>query len=185
MLQGNQIRRGMIIIYNEEPCLVLEHQLRAQGRQGGLNQTKLKNLLNGSITNVRFNATEKVEQADISFRTMQYLYSDTSGSVFMDLNSFEQITIPTENIPMGQAFLKEEQKYVVQFYEGQVISVQLPKKIALKVTRSPQAVKGNTANNPQKEVEVETGYKVMVPMFIKEGDIIEVNTETGLYSGKS
>ncbi|BCX14165.1 MAG: elongation factor P [Candidatus Dojkabacteria bacterium] len=185
MIQGNQVRRGMVIMHNNEPCLVLDHQLRAQGRQGGLNQTKLKGLLSGSITNVRFNAAEKVEPADVSYKTMQYIFVDGDNAVFMDLETYEQISIPVENIPMETAFLKEEEKYIVQFYEGKVISVQLPKKITLKVTNAPQAVKGDTANNPQKEVIVETGYKLLAPMFIKEGDLIEINTETGLYSGKA
>lgn len=172
-------------MHNDEPTLVLSHSIASMGRQGAHNKTKVKGLISGNIVPVTFYGNDKVEEAEVSYQNVQYVYADGEQAVFMNLETYEQLFILIENIPYGTDFLKEEEKYVAQFYEGKVISIQLPKKVALKVTSAPAAVKGDTANNPQKEVTTETGYKVMTPMFIKEGDLVEVNTETGLYSGKA
>lgn len=184
MIQGNQIRKGMLIMHNNEPTLVLSHSIASMGRQGAHNKTKVKGLISGNIVPVTFYGNDKVEEAEVNYKTVQFVYEDGNSSVFMNPETYEQIYVQTENIPGEKDFLKEEVKYVAAFYDGKVISIQLPKKVALKVTRAPEAIKGDTANNPQKEVETETGFKAMTPMFIKEGDVIEINTETGEYTGK-
>ncbi len=185
MLLGNQIRKGGVIVHNGEPHLVVSHFIQKFGRGGAHNKTKLKSLITGSSFPVTYNSTDRVEEADVSRRTMQFLYNDTEKAYFMDPETFDQVEILTDEINGGTDYLKADQKYIALFFEDNLISIEVPLKVSMKVTSAPPAVKGDSANNPQKEATTETGAKVMVPLFIKEGDIIEVNTEDNGYTGKN
>lgn len=183
-LNSNEIRKGIVIIHDGAPCLVLSHAFKKMGRAGANNKTKLKNLMTGAITQVTFGGNERAEEADVINKNIQYLYSDGSKAFFMDPNSFEQLEVDVENIPGEMDYLKEEEKYQGVFFEGNIISIILPKKMSFKVTEAPAGAKGDSANNPQKEITLETGLKINAPLFIKEGETVLVNTEFGEYAGR-
>ncbi|MDQ6985450.1 MAG: elongation factor P [Candidatus Dojkabacteria bacterium] len=183
-LSSNEIKKEKIIIYRDQPHIVISHEMKKFGRGGASNSTKLKNLITGSNISVTFSGSEKADEADVVSNNIQFLYSDETKAYFMDPISFEQVEVEIENIPGERSFLKEEELYLGMFFNDKIISITLPKKMSLEVTSASSRVKGDTANNPQKEVTVETGFVVKVPMFIKQGDIIQINTDEGSYTGK-
>jgi len=180
----SELTRGMIILYNNEPHVLIEKEFYSPGKGGAFTRTKLKNIKTGKIVNQVFKSNEKVDQLDVETKTMQYLYSDEQDAYFMDPDSFEQLNVPLEMIDRGTDFLHTEAKYIIIIYENQAISVQLPSKIALVVTETADAVKGNTSGNATKDAVLETGAKVQVPLFIRQNEKVIVNTETGLYVSK-
>jgi len=179
-----EITRGMIIRFNNEPHIVMEKEFRAMGKGSAFNRVKLKNIKTGKFVNQVFKSGEKVEELDVMTMNMQYLYADDSKGYFMNPETFDQIELSLDLIPGGTDWLHADSKYVMTIFEEQVIYVQLPAKISLIVTETTDAVKGDTATNASKEATLETGVKVQVPLFIKQGDKIIVNTDTGTYFSK-
>ena len=180
----SELTRGMIISYNNEPHLLIEKEFYSPGKGGAFTRTKLKNIKTGKIVNQVFKSNEKVDELEVDTKTMQYLYADEKDAYFMDPVSFDQISVPLDMIDRGTDFLHAEGKYILIIFEGVAISVQLPGKIALIVNETSDAVKGNTSGNATKEAILETGAKVYVPLFIKQGEKVLINTETGLYDSK-
>ena len=184
MALTSNITRGMVIMYNNEPCIVIDKEFYAPAKGASFHRTKIKNIKTGKIISHTVKSVEKVEEIDVDTKTMQFLYSDDTYAYFMDPVSFDQIEVPLEQIPSGTDYLHTDGKYVLLIYEGKAISVQLPLKIILAVTETGEGVKGNTATNATKEAIVETGLKVFVPLFVKIGDRISINTESGTYYSK-
>lgn len=184
-LIANEIKKGKVILYNNEPTLVLSHEFSKTGRAGSVNRTKLKGLKTGAIVGYTFAGNEKAEEVEVINRNIQFLYDDGSTAYFMDPVSFDQYEVEIDNIPSGKDYLMAGISYQGLFYEDKVISIVLPKKIDLLVTEAAPGVKGDTAGNAQKEVVLETGAKVHTPLFIKVGDRILVNTEMGTYVSKA
>jgi len=180
-----ELRRGMIIEFNGEPHIIVEKEFRSSGKGSSLNRCRLKSIRSGKFFDQVFKAGEKVEELEVDTRTMQYVYIDGTEAYFMDPETFDQISLSVDNIPGGTDFLHTESKYIMTFYEGKVIYVQLPQKMTLQVTDTYDVVKGDTATNASKEATLETGVKVQVPLFIKKGDVIIINTETGTYFSKA
>lgn len=184
MADTTELRRGMIILHNNEPHILLDREFYSPGKGGAFNRVKLKNIRTGKIINDVFKSGEKVNELDIETKSMIFTYLEGQQANFMDPETYDQLSVPLDRIPEGTAFLHTETKYIMSFYNGDVIYVQLPQKITLAVTETTDATKGNTVNNATKEATVETGYKLHVPMFIKNGDKIIINTETGTYFSK-
>ena len=180
----SELRRGMIIAFNNEPHLLIEKEFYSPGKGGAFTRTKLKNIKTGKIVTNVFKSAEKVDELDIETKTMQYLYEDGKDAYFMHPETFEQINVGLDMIDKGKAFLHTEAKYILIIFEGMAISVQLPPKLGLQVIETGDAVKGNTSGNATKEAILETGYKIYVPLFIKQGEKIIINTETGQYVSK-
>ena len=180
----SELRRGMIISFNNVPHLLIEKEFYSPGKGGAFTRTKLKNIQSGKIVNNVFKSGEKVDELDIETKTMQFLYSDEKEAYFMDPETFEQLSVELEMIDHGTAFLHTEGKYILIIFEGKAISVQLPSKLALIVNETSDAVKGNTSGNATKEAILETGYKAYVPLFIKQGEKVIINTENGTYVSK-
>lgn len=175
-----RLRPGQAIVYHDEPYLVMEAAHHKMGRAGAVVRSKLKNFKTNSVVEVTFQGNETLRLADLQFKKSQFLYNDDSGAHFMDEN-YEQFTL-TKAVPAGELkYLKEGQDIDIAFFAGEPIFIKLPPKVDLKVVEAPPAVKGDTANSPSKTVKLETGLEVSTPMFVKEGDIIRVNTETGEY----
>ncbi len=174
----------MIIMFNGEPHILVEKEFYSPGKGGAFNRCKLKNIKTGKFVNHVFRSEEKVNELDVETRNMQYLYADDNFAYFMNPDTFEQINLSLDLIPGKTDYLHESGKYIMSFYEDEVIFVQLPAKISLIVTETSDAVKGNTATNAYKEATLETGLKVQVPLFIKQGDKIIINTDTGSYFSK-
>lgn len=184
MVSSTNVRKGMVILFNNEPALVLSHDIAKYGRAGSHNRCKIKGLKSGKIFNYDFYGNDKAEEVEVSSRNLQYLYHDEHKVYLMDQSSFEQAEVDLENIPGEATYLKEGVNYIGMFYEGEVISLQLPKKIAFEVIEAPEAVRGDTSGNALKEVKLENGVTFKAPLFIKKGDVILINTDTEEYAGK-
>ena len=177
--------KGMYLLEEGRVFIVQERQLKTQGRQGGLIILKMKALDNGQIVNKTIKAGAKVEYVEPETKEVQFLYSDNEGSYFMESDTYETVMIPKVVIGDYVKFLKEGESVLVMVHEGKILTVKEHPSVNLTVTEASDAVRGNTSSSATKEVTLETGYKVHVPLFIKVGDIVKINTETGEYSGKA
>ena len=191
MLEYNEITERKYIIFEDEPFEVLSsHVFRKQQRKP-VNATKLRSLLTGRITEHSFHVSDKVEEADISKREVKFLYTNKGEYWFSDVkDASKRFPLPESLIGSGAKFLKENTVVDALIFDdgksddGKIIGLKLPIKMDLRVTEAHPAVKGNTAQGASKMIKVETGAEIQVPMFIKEGDIVRVNTETGQYTDR-
>ena len=181
----NNIVKGMFILYNKEPHLVVDRVFYSPGKGAAFNRTRLESLKTGKIVSQTFKSNEKVEEIDVETKTMQFIYVDENNAFFMDPQTYEQISVSLDVIDHGTNYLHTDAKYVTINYEGEVLSVQLPGKIILQITETSDASRGNTATNATKEAVLETGAKVQVPLFIRQGEKVIVNTESSTYVGKA
>jgi len=178
----NDIKQGMTIIYNNEPHKVLvAHFVRMQMRKPVM-QTKLRNIINGKVVEYNFKPGDKVEAGDVELKKVNFLYSAGQEYFFMDNESYEQFSFTQEKLGEKIKFLKESSEVQLISFNEQPIGIELPPKMTFKVTAAPAGTKGDSAQGRvTKTAVIETGYPVAVPLFVKEGDIIRVNTETGEY----
>lgn len=181
MLNFNQIKTGRIIKANGEPFIIIKTDHHKMGRGGAVLKVKCRNLINGAILEQTYQGAEKAEEADTETKKANFMYKDKDEAYFMDNASYEQFNLPLEELGEQIAFLKEGVDVDVLYFESRPVSISLPIKMEFKVTSAPPGVKGNSAGNVNKQVEIETGAKVNVPMFIGEGDVIRINTDTGEY----
>ena len=177
--------KGMYLLEEGRVFIIQERQLKTQGRQGGLIILKMKALDNGQIVNKTIKAGAKVEYVEPETKEVQFLYSDNEGSYFMESETYETVMIPNGVIGDYVKFLKEGESVLVMVHEGKILTVKEHPSVNLTVTEATDAVRGNTSSSATKEVTLETGYKVHVPLFIKVVDVVKINTETGTYSGKA
>jgi elongation factor P len=164
---------------------VLDKDLNTPGNWRAILQLKLKNLKTGSIALNRVRPEDKVEQAYLDKREMQYLYSEGDGYVFMDNENYDQITLGKEWVGDQILYLKENDNVQVVLYEGKPISLELPEKVELRVTETEPSLKGATAQAQYKSATVETGLKVMVPAFVEAGEKIAIDTRSGEYLSRA
>lgn len=177
--------KGMYIKEDGRFFYLQDRKLKTQGRQGGLVIMRLKAMDNGQILNKTVKSGTKVEYITPETKEVQYLYNDESGVYFMDMETYESISISKDVIGEYINYLKEGESILILTYEGNILSVKENPTVVLEVVEADDAVKGNTANAATKLVTVETGYSVHVPLFIKKGDRIKINTESGTYSSKA
>ena len=176
-------KTGMTILYNNQIYSIVEFQHVKPGKGQAFVRTKLRNLRTGATTEYSFSAGEKLEQAMIEKRKMQYLYGGAEYC-FMDMETYDQVEIPAERLEWESKFLLEGANIEIVFYGSEILGLNLPEKVSLEVTESSPAVAGNTATNALKEVTCETGLVVKVPMFIEQGDHIIVSTWDGKYNSR-
>ncbi len=178
----NDIKKGLNIVHESEPYTVIEaHFVRMQQRKPVM-QTKIKNLLNGKVVEINYHPGDKVEEADLQRKKVDYLYNDGANYFFMDPDSCEQFELPKDNLETILGYLLEGDKVDALYFNDKPVAVSLPNTVALKVTSAPEGVRGNTAQGKvTKSAELETGLNLQVPLFIKTGDVIKINTETGEY----
>lgn len=174
------LKKGTVIELDGKPFKVIEYSQKVMGRGGSIVNVRLKNLIDGAVLAKTFKGADKIEPASVTSQSVQYLYIDTELH-FMDPESFEQFAISPDLGEEAILYLKEGDTVSLQFFNGQVINVELPKNVFLRVTYAEDVVKGDTANALSKDAVVETGLTVKVPAFIKVGDEISVDTETGAY----
>ncbi|WP_027121564.1 elongation factor P [Mycoplasma leonicaptivi] len=184
MINVNEFKPGITFQDENEIYVVLEAQHSKQGRGQANVKVKVKNLRTGSTTIKSYTGGDKVKPAHIDKRKMDYLYNDGENIILMDRETYEQIEISNKLVEWELNFLKEGSEVQIRKFENEVLDIELNTNISLKVEYAPDAVKGNTTTNPQKKVKLETGFELETPMFIKEGDVIIVSTETGKYVGK-
>ncbi|MBF0545673.1 MAG: elongation factor P [Candidatus Riflebacteria bacterium] len=180
-ITANDIRRNMIIIFNNELCQVVEVEFVRPGNWRAMAQTKLRSIKTGAIFQQRFQTTEKVDEAVVETRTMQYLYSSETMHHFMDVQNYEQMDMNNEFVGDSKKFLKEQMEITVKLYEGKPIGIELPTWVVLKVLEAPPNIKGNTASGGGKPATLEGGHVTQVPFFVEIGDLIKVDTRTGEY----
>lgn len=181
MYQPTDLKKGIVCQVDGKPYRVVEYSQKVMGRGGSIVNVKLKNLIDGSVIPKTFKGQDKIERAEVSNKEVQFLYADTSDFFFMDPVSFEQFQLPPAIVDTAAQYLKEGDTLNLQFFDGRVINVELPKNLYLEVTYTEDVVKGDTTSSVLKDATLETGLVVKVPSFIKTGDIISVDTATGDY----
>ncbi len=181
MYSISDIRNGLKIELNGEPYEVIEFLHAKYGRGGAYVWTKLKNLITGAVIERNFKPGDKIVAPELETREMQYLYQDGEDLVFMDMETFEQIHTPRKTLGNKAYFLIEGQQFKVLVYKGNIIDVNLPASVSLKVVKTEPGVKGDTVSGATKPATLETGLTINVPLFINEGDVIKVDTRTFEY----
>ena len=185
MVSSNDFKNGMTILYDGHIYKILEFMHVKPGKGGAFVRTKLRDLRNGGIVDITFNAAEKVERAIIDKISMQYLYDDGASLVFMDMETYEQIELAHALVENEMKFLVENMTVEIEKMGEEFLGIILPDKVTLLVTKCDPAVRGDTKTNALKDAYVETGLLVKVPMFIEEGERIIISTETGKYSSRA
>ena len=184
MINVNALKPGTTFQEKNAIFTVLTASHSKQGRGQASVKVKVKDLRSGAITVKSFTGGDKVAKAHISKKDMSFLYSDGENIILMDGETFEQVELPIARVEWELNFLKEGNVVHVRKFDNEVLDIELDTNIELLVTEAPDAVKGNTANNPQKKVTLETGFIIEAPMFIKQGEMISVSSETGKYVGR-
>lgn len=175
------LKKGVVIQLDGKPFRIIEYSQKVVGRGGSIVNTKVKNLIDGSVIPKTFKGQEKIEPAEVTNQTVQYLYTDGTKFYFMDPETFEQFELSADIVDSASGFLKEGDSLTLQSFNDNVINVDLPKNVYLLVTYAESVVKGDTSSSVSKDATTETGLVVKVPAFIKTGDIISVSTEDGSY----
>lgn len=176
-----ELKKGVVIEIDGKPFRVVEYNQKVVGRGGSIVNVKVKNLIDGSLIPKTFKGQERIESAEVANQTVQYLYSDGNTYNFMDPDTFEQFELSSDIAKGVAGYLKEGENVTLQSFNGNITNVELPKNIYLEVTQAENVVKGDTSSSVSKDATLETGLIVRVPAFIKVGDIISVDTETGEY----
>ncbi|MBN6186029.1 elongation factor P [Aneurinibacillus sp. BA2021] len=185
MISVNDLRPGTTIEYDGAIYSVIEFQHVKPGKGAAFVRTKLRNLRNGSIKETTFRAGEKVAKARIETKEMQYLYASGDEHVFMDTQTYDQITMPTSQIEHELKFLLENMNVNVVMFEGEILGVQVPNTVELTVAETEPGIKGDTASGGTKPAKLETGLVVQVPFFINEGDKLVIDTRNEEYVSRA
>ena len=181
MYQPTDLKKGVVCQIDSQQYRVIDYNQKVMGRGGSIVNVKLKNLITGAVIPKTFKGQDKIEPAEVTSKTVQYLYNDGSAFFFMDPNSFEQFELSADLVDEAKNFMKEGDELALQFFDGKVITVEMPKNVYLEVTYTEAVVKGDTTSSVLKDATLETGAVIKVPAFIKVGDIISVDTSTGEY----
>jgi elongation factor P len=185
MASPTNVKKGKVLNYQGSPHLVLDVLHRTQGRQAGFMQVTMRNLNTGSSTNTKIRTTDSVEILHTDNRKLEYSYKDADGYHFIDPESFEDTLISDSIVADAIDFLVENNAYTILFVDDVPISIDLPASVEMKVSESPEGIKGDTASNVQKPATLETGLTIQVPLFIKEGEIIKVSTSDKTYMSRA
>ncbi len=183
-MKASDIRRGVVLMYNKVPHRVMDFNHHTPGNLRAMVQTKLRNLLSGNQTEVRFSSTEDLEEADVHTGAATYLYADGNGFHFMNAETYEEITLNTELLGESRFYLQEQMSVEITSFEGNPIGISLPTSVVLEIEDTSPELRGATASNSPKPAKTTTGLQLNVPPFVKIGDKITVNTADGSYVGR-
>ena len=181
MIKAGGIDKGMFLLVKDEPHLVTEREFVKPGKGQAFVRLKLKNVRTGLVQRPVIKSHESVEDITVEDQPAQYLYSDDSSYHFMDTDTYEQFTIPITGFEEKKSYMKEGDTYDIVMWESNPLEIKVPLKEVYVVSKAEDAIKGDTVTGATKTIACETGLQVKVPIFIKEGDKILVNTETGEY----
>ena len=184
-IEYSQVRKGMVILEDGQLYSVVDRDLNTPGNWRAILQLKLKNLKTGAVTMNRVRPEDKVEQAYLDKRPMQYLYQEADEYVFMDLETYDQVTLKPDLVGELMLYMKEGNRAQVVFYEGNPLSLDLPATVELKVVETEPSVKGATAAAQYKPATLETGLKITVPPFVNVGEMVAVDTRSGEYLSRA
>ena len=185
MVSAGDFRNGVTIEYNGNVCQIIEFQHVKPGKGAAFVRTKLKDIINGGVTEQSFRPTEKFPQARVDRKDMQYLYQDGDLYNFMDNETYEQISLTAEVVGDSLKFVKENETVKVNSYNGNVFAVEPPLFVELEITETEPGFKGDTATGATKPATVETGATVNVPLFVEIGNVIKIDTRTGEYLSRA
>lgn len=185
MISVNDFKTGLTVEVDNGIWRVIDFQHVKPGKGAAFVRSKLRNLRTGAIQEKTFRAGEKVGTAHIDNNKMQYLYNDGDDYVFMDNNTFEQVSIPSNQLEDEINYLKENMNVSIMTYEGETLGVELPKTVELEVVETEPSIKGDTVSGATKEAKLETGLSIQVPLFVNNGDVLIVNTEEGAYVSRA
>ncbi len=171
----------MAISYNSDICVVLDSQHRTPGNLRAFVQATLRSIRTGKSSDVRFSSTEKIEVVPMVTRKMEFSYKDGEDYVFSDPETYETVTLSPEIVAEAKNYLVENAPVTVTFVEDKAVSIELPSSVVLTVSDAPEGIRGDSANNVQKPVVMETGITVQAPLFIKTGEKLKIDTRTGKY----
>ncbi|MGE0869424.1 MAG: elongation factor P [Kofleriaceae bacterium] len=181
MYDTSDIRKGLKVLMDGNPWTVVEFQFVKPGKGAAFTRTKFKNLLNGTIKEMNIRSGEKLEPANVDQRDMQFLYKEGTDLVFMDQSNYEQVTVSGDLIGKAADLMKDNLPCTVLFFNERPVDVTLPTFVFLEVTASEPGVRGDTSGNVTKPATVETGAEVQVPLFIRVGDTVKIDTRTHEY----
>ena len=184
MATSNDLKNGIVLNIDGQLWTVIDFQHVKPGKGGAFVRTKLKNVLSGKVVDKTFNAGVRVETANVDKRDMQYLYKDADDYIFMDLDSFDQINISAQVVGDNSKWLLENQKAIVALHEGNPLYVELPVTVELVVTYTEPGMQGDRSHGGTKPATVETGAEIQVPLFITQGERVNVDTRDGSYLGR-
>ena len=185
MILVNDLRPGITFGHEGNIFIVLDATHNKTAMRQMIIKAKVKNLRTGSIVELSFTGGDKVEPAHIDKNEMQYLYDSGDALVFMDTSTYEQIEMPKDKLEWELNFLKPNDNITIVMFEGEILGLNLPDKVTLKVAETEPAVKGDTATNATKNAILETGLEIKVPLFIAQDEMIIVNTSDGKYSSRA
>jgi elongation factor P len=184
-MRASDIRRGQAVIIEGKLYVVTNADHNTPGNLRAKVQFKLRDVSKQTIIDRRVGATDDIETTNLDSRNVEYLYTDNDGLVLMDLETYDQETIPKDVFGDDALFLKPNTQLTAMFHDGKIVSYDLPKTVDLKVTDTPPAIKGATATNQQKDATLETGLKTRVPPFIEIGEVVRISTETKGYLSRA
>ncbi|HEY2341406.1 MAG TPA: elongation factor P [Chthoniobacteraceae bacterium] len=185
MAAANDLRKGMCIRYNGNPAIVLEVQHRTPGNLRAFVQAIIRYIGTGKSADVRFGSTDKMDLVDVSRQKLEFSYKDPRGFNFMDPETYDTVTLDESLIGEAKEYLTENCPVEVLYVEGKAAQVEMPSSVLLKIAESAEGVRGDSANNVMKAATLETGKVIQVPLFIKEGEIVKVDTRNGQYMGRA
>jgi len=180
-LSITDLKKGTLFQWEGEPYRVVEYAQKVMGRGGSIVNVRIKSLIDGKVLEKTFKGNEQLDSADVTNQNVQYLYNDGLTFYFMNEDTFEQFEVSSDLVSDGAGYLKEGDGVTLQFFNNRPINVDLPKNVPLKVVYTEDVVKGDTTSSVLKDAELETGIHVKVPAFVKQGDVISVDTSTGAY----
>ncbi len=180
-LSITELKKGTIFQVDRTPYKVVDYSQKVMGRGGSIVNVKIKSLLDGKVLNRTFKGADTVQSADVTNSEAQYLYSEGDQLYFMDTETYETFSVSAKIVGSSASYLIEGQKVISQLFDGNVINVELPKNVFLKIKYTENAIKGDTSTSIVKDAELENGTKIKVPAFIKTGDVVSVDTTTGKY----
>ena len=183
-VNAGNLKKGEFVFFQGEICQVQKADFYSPGKGSALMKARLKNLISAKNVDYAYKSNEQVEVLDVTSVEMQYLYKDNENLYFMDERTFNQSSLPISVVGEITRFFKDGEKMFVYFYNDKPLSVRPPSSVKLKIIDAEDAAKGDTVSGAKKPVKVETGAIVMVPIFVKIGETISVNPETGEYTGR-
>ncbi len=185
MPAANDLRKGQAIRYNGDIAIVLEVQHRTPGNLRAFVQAIVRSIKTGKSSDIRFSSTEKVDLVEVNRETLEFSYKDGDGYHFMDPKTYDDTVISEALVGQNKDYITENLAVTVLYAEGKPVEIELPSSVVLKVAQSADGVRGDSANNVQKTAVLETGKSVQVPLFIKEGESLKIDTRTGAYMGRA
>jgi elongation factor P len=184
MATSNDLKNGMVLNIDGQLWTVVEFQHVKPGKGPAFVRTKLKNVMSGKVVDKTFNAGVKVETASVDKREMQFLYNDGEGFVFMDLDTYDQMTLSAATVGDAADFMLENQNALVALNEGEALYVELPASVVLEITFTEPGLQGDRSTGGTKPATLETGRTIQVPLFVEQGTKVKVDTRTGDYLGR-